>query len=301
MHLIVPAGDVQPFEANGRVPTPVLDKLLTHWRESSRLELGEVAWDLPTNLVYAAALGLPADEGGTPWAAHETGTAGAPCAWIEPCHVRVGISDLVMSPQAALQLGDNESRAFMALMQPYFESDGIALHFHSATRWLATGEVFRGFVSAPLAVVEGRDLDAYSPSADNEDARVKLRKLQNEMQMLLYTHALNDARAERRLPPVNSFWVSGAGVMDQAVAPRQDVKLDDRLLIAVRRGDAMGYAQAWAQIEREIEAFAAQGDFMLTLGGPQRAITWHATPASTLSKIKGFLGLRPIQNARDQL
>jgi hypothetical protein len=43
-------------------------------------------------------------------------------------------------------------------------------------------------------------------------ARAKpLRRLQNEMQMLLYTHPVNERRIARGLPAVNSFWISGTG------------------------------------------------------------------------------------------
>jgi hypothetical protein len=291
MHLIVAGCDVQPFESkDALIATPALDALVSPWRELRRLELGESAWDWPVHLEYAMALGLQADEGGTPWAAHATGTFGTPCAWIEPCHVKVGINDMLMLPQAALRLSDEESRAHMALMQPYFEEDGMNLRFVSATRWLATGEVFRDFVSAPLSLVEDRDLDGYSPDADNDDAGVKLRRLQGEMQMLLYTHALSDARNAQGLLPVNSFWVSGAGVMDAPVAHRSELRFDERLLEAARAGNRDAYAQAWAQVERDVLAHAQAGHLTLTLGGRQRAITWEQSKPGFLHKISALLG-----------
>ena len=48
-----------------------------------------------------------------------------------------------------------------------------------------------------------------------------LRRLQQEMQMLLYTHAVNEERARGGLLPVNSFWASGTGALPaEHAAPR---------------------------------------------------------------------------------
>ena len=39
------------------------------------------------------------------------------------------------------------------------------------------------------------------------------------MQMLLYRLPLNDEREANGLPPINSFWVTGAGMLDVPTAP----------------------------------------------------------------------------------
>jgi hypothetical protein len=93
-------------------------------------------------------------------------------------------------------------------MQPYFEEDGIQLHWHSAHTWLAQGPVFQNLASASLARVRGQPTDPWIP---RQSAAQRLRRLQNEMQMLLYTHAVNDARGARGQAPVNGFWMSGTG------------------------------------------------------------------------------------------
>jgi hypothetical protein len=97
---------------------------------------------------------------------------------------------------AALGLQEAESRTLLAAMQPYFDDDGITLHHVPALgpeRWLAEGELFRSLPTASLDRVLGRNVDPWLPKQDKEDAKGTARKmklLQNEMQMLLYTHAL---------------------------------------------------------------------------------------------------------------
>ena len=115
-----------------------------------------------------------------------------------------------MRDPQALALAEEESRALLAAMQPYFAEDGITLHYEQPLRWLVQGEPLRGqFGSAPDRVI-GRDVAPWLPASP------LLRRLQNEMQMLLYTHAVNDARSARGALPVNSFWLHGTGAAGRA-------------------------------------------------------------------------------------
>ena len=102
------------------------------------------------------------------------------------------------------------SRAMFDAMRPYFEEDGIALTWEAPDRWLAQGEVFLDLPCASLDRVVGRLVDDWLP---RRSATGTLQRLQQEMQMLLYTHPANAEREQAGLKPVNSFWVSGAGAL----------------------------------------------------------------------------------------
>jgi hypothetical protein len=183
----------------------------------------------PHERALALALGM-ADAGTAdgliPWAARDAalhlpgGAGGKAWAWITPCHWAMGREHATLTDPAALGLQEGESRALLAAMQPYFDGDGITLHYVPTlgpTRWLAEAELFRRLPTASLDRVLGRNVDPWLPKQDKNDASGAARKiklLQNEMQMLLYTHALNDERAARRQLPVNSFWLSGTGALD---------------------------------------------------------------------------------------
>ena len=104
----------------------------------------------------------------------------------------------------------------LAAMEPYFAEDGITLTYQAPLRWLARGELFRTLPTASLDRVIGQTIDRWMPAGD---AGRSLRRLQQEMQMLLYTLPLNDARQRGGLLPVNSFWASGSGA--SAVAETQ--------------------------------------------------------------------------------
>ena len=277
----------------------------------------------------ARALGLAGPEtldGLLPWAAHEAAGAlpassGKAWAWITPCHWSMGHLHATLSDPALLDLQEGDSRALLALMQPYFETDGLTLHSVDALgpgRWLAQGELLRALPTASLDRVLGRNVDAWLPG---EAQARPLRRLQNEMQMLLYTHPFNDAREARRLLPVNSFWISGTGDLpagfgealtpalsqegrqqDQACAPHSPRALAQ----AVFREDWPGYAQAWQALDGgDIAGLLARqraGDAVrLTLCGESGAQTFETHRAGLWQRVSNLFSAQPPLDVLKQL
>jgi hypothetical protein len=274
---------------------PALAKLQARLVRQGAIELDALAWSTPHEVVLARALGLPDAPGQIPWAAHETQTYGQPCAYITPCHWQVHSDHLSLSDPEQLQLSAAGSQALLELFKPYFEQDGISLRFVRAGLWLAQGEVFRNLPSASLARATGRNIDAWMPPT-SEPRGAALRRLQNEMQMLLYTHSFNDERTTQGLQPVNSFWVSGAGVLDapaQAAAPAQ---VDTRLVAPTMQGDAAAYAQAWQALDEDLLApllaSITHGQrLQITLSSELTTQTWGPTKTTPIQRFLNKIGL----------
>lgn len=260
----------------------------------------------PHERALARALGLASDataDGLIPWAARQAADqlqqdAAQGWAWITPCHWAMGREHATLSDPAALALNGDESRALLAAMQPYFETDGITLHFAAPGRWLAEGEVFRRLPTASLDRVLGRNVDAWLPPAAN--AR-DLRRLQNEMQMLLYTHPLNDARVARRQLPVNSIWISGTGALPDADLPAlPDISVPRNLAEAVFADDWTAYARAWATLDagelaRLLARQQAGQAVRLTLCGERSAQTFETRRPGLRARISSlFTPLRML-------
>ena len=266
----------------------------------------------PHERVQAKALGLTGDgaiaDGLIPWAAHEADdTQGRAWAWVTPCHWAMGREHATLTDTALLGLTPDESSTLRAAMQPYFETEGITLHptrAKGSERWLAEGEVFRHLPTASLDRVLGRNVDAWLPDSKTAPS---LRRLQNEMQMLLYTHPLNDTRSARRLPTVNSFWLSGTGALP-AVRPTlmAAVHLARELSQAAFAEDWAAYAQAWQQLDATLIAShlarqSAGESVRLTLCGECHAQTFETTRHGLLTQISRFLSPQPALHLFEQL
>ena len=224
-------------------------------------------------------------------------------AWglITPCHLTVHADHIAMNDPAALRLEAQESLALLQAMAPYFLEDGLALHFLQADTWLVQGEALRGLPTASIERVRGKKIDPWMPRT--ETARL-VRRLQNEMQMLLYTHPINDARVARGTPMVNSFWLSGTGELPANSPPFLQATVLDALQAPAQRDDAAAWTQAWqaldggplADMARALGQRGHSADaapLSLTLCGNHTARTWRQQPRSLIRRIGSALRSAP--------
>jgi hypothetical protein len=282
------------IEARRGLALPALEKLLARLPVTRTDDGDEHTLSMPHERVLAREFGLEPADGCIPWAAWQVAqagrdTQGAAWAWITPCHWRVGRDHIAMTHPQALQLSAQESQAMLAAMRPYFEQDGIALEYDAPTLWLARGEVFRGFASASLDRVIGRTIDPWLPRSDHAKS---IRRLQQEMQMLLYTNQTNEERLRGGLLPVNSFWVSGTGALPRSFTPQPPagLQITHYLRDAAMLDDWRSWASSWQQIDarectRLVQSLDRGEAVSLTLCGERNARTWSGTGGGFLHKL----------------
>jgi hypothetical protein len=284
-------------DALRRLALPHLRRLLARLAPAGTDEGDGHELSMPHERALAHAYGLAAPDGLVPWAAWQVAQSGrdshdAGCAWITPCHWRVGRDHVAMAHPRLLRLDASDSQALLAAMQPYFEQDGIRLEYDMPTRWLARGEVFRKLPTASLDRVVGRVVDAWMPRGE---AARPIRRLQQEMQMLLYTHPVNDERQRGGLLPVNSFWVSGTGALPpvHAEGPPPGLEITHYLRDAALLDDWQAWATAWQQLDagtcaRLAAALDEGRSITLTLCGERASRTWSSAGAGAWRRIAGL-------------
>ena len=254
MHLLIPFAHCSSEGCDMALRTlklPNLQKLLSRLKSDPAQQTDPLSLSPPHERALAQALGLPAADGLIPCAALQARQClAADGAWgfITPCHWHIGSKLVVMNGSALNDLQEQESRTLLAAMEPYFAEDGITLHYLAPTRWLAQSELFDGLATASLDRASGHDVSDWLPT----DSRArKLRRLQSEMQMLLYNHPVNELRSERGLSVVNSFWLSGTGALPAGSSPAtgEAPRLADSLREAALNEDWSAWAQAWEQLD----------------------------------------------------
>ena len=199
---------------------------------------------------------------------------------------------------------ESDSRTLLAAMQPYFAEDGIDLHYWQPHCWLARSALFAELPSAALERVVGRDVQTWLPQGPNA---ATVQRLQAEMQMLLYHHPLNDERAARSLVPVNSFWLSGTGVLHEAPAQQADVPVVvSTLREAALHEDWAAWAQAWAAVDAKecstLLAALMRGEAVqLTLCGERNAQCFRPLARSWSSRLKSVFASQTATAFLEQL
>lgn len=293
---------------------PHLDRLLARLSpHTAQTDTGEeTSFTPPHERALARALGLPFDDGRTPWAAwhrHQQGQPAHGQAWafITPCQWHVSTDHITLRDPDSLGLDEAASRVLLAIVAPWFAEDGIALHYDQPTRWLASGALFDGLATASLERVLLRDVRPWMPEPRAAQAARTLHRLHSEMQMLLYTHAFNDERAARGLPVVNSFWVHGTGPLPTpAPTPTTVPTVPTTLRDAALRADWRTWATAWAALDsgpvadllRQSESGAP---VQLTLCGERNAQGFHSAPRGLAQRIQGFFRPQRFMDLRNQL
>ena len=274
----------------------------------------EDSFSPPHERALARAQGLQFVDGSIPWAAQEAvqlslnDANSAVWGWVTLCNYFVGTGSMTLENPALLQVTEAESRQLFDDMQPYFAEDAISLHYVSPTRWLASGEPLRDVRTASLDRVVGRDLDAWQPQGALSG---KLRRLQNEMQMLLYTHTVNNARSRTKSAAINSIWLHGTGELNM-LNPQvsTNINIPRHLADAALREDWAAWTTAWAQLDATVcadllKCVQAGESISLTLCGERSALTYELRPKSAVERLKdsfrGIFGLQPTYLLPNQL
>lgn len=291
MHLLIPHASALS-EASRQtlrdLALPNLTRLLMRLTATHRIEGDEYLLTPPHERALADAWGWRGGDGLLPFAADAAASDGIDVgthAWglLTPVHWHVGRDFVSLVDPAALQLEASESRALFDAIRELFESEGFHMAWGSPSRWYAAHPALVDLACASVDRVVGRNVDIWlKRSAATPVARL-LRRLQSEVQLLLYPHPINEAREARGALTVNSFWLSGCGVAQSTHGGAIDV--DDRLRVPLMSEDWAAWAQAWRSLDGSALAALAQqaasgSEVRLTLAGERHAQCYEARPRS---------------------
>jgi hypothetical protein len=266
----------------------------------------------PHERAWAQAIGWSAGDGALPWAAraaaklglvampakagagheaHETQEARASFsptpsqtgwAFITLCNWHVSNGQVTLGDPAYLQIDDATDATLFKAMQSFFAEDGIALHPYKPGQWLAQSPLLADLPTASLERVIGRNIDPWlvgsHVAADALSPAAKLlRRLQNEMQMLLYTHPVNEGRSLT----INSFWVHGTGALPHEVGSVEGLNAEVKrgmcqeptvvqtLRQSALQQDLIGWLEAWQHVDAHVIAPMLA---RVAAGEPQRLV-----------------------------
>lgn len=292
MHLLIPFASAlsEPAaQALREVGLPTLARLLALLAPLPMDAGDEATLSPPHERALAHARGWRGRDGAWPFAAHAAqadGIAVGDAAWglATPVHWHVGRDHVVLSDPDALNLGEAESRALFDAARGLFESEGLRIEWGAPTRWYLAHDSLDDLACASPDRVIARPIEPWLRPEPGSEARSRLvRRLQSELQMLLYPHPVNEAREQRGELPVNSFWLSGCGRFQPS---REDApRVLDALRAPLLADDWSGWVQAWraldgTELAHLLEAAQSGAPVSLTLCGERSAQRFESAPRS---------------------
>jgi hypothetical protein len=126
----------------------------------------------------------------------------------DPVHLHVSRDNVQLMDSHVIEPTLAEANAIVATLNQHLAQDELSINVLDNARWymkIPAGEAPR---APPLWQVAGGSVYDQLPQGDG---RINWRRLQNELQMLLFDHPVNAAREAKGIVPINGIWLWGAG------------------------------------------------------------------------------------------
>jgi hypothetical protein len=125
----------------------------------------------------------------------------------DPIHMQTGIDQLIAQPIAWDVICPKDTTAIIDTLNQHFTEDGWRFEAAPHGRWYLHFKHEESISTTPLTAALGKNVRPNLPKSDN----LNWLSLLNEIQMLLHTDKLQDARSISGDLPINSIWFWGAG------------------------------------------------------------------------------------------
>ena len=186
--------------------------------------------------MLAAEYGVVAPAGGdaplAPILAAAAGAATGDAYWLvaDPVTLVAGRDDVLLAGRVD-DLDADETIALLATLNDHFAADGIAFVAPMPSAWFVRTAATPAMVTPALDTAAGRPLRELLPQGADAP---RWRRWQNEIQMLLHAHPVNQTRASRGRSPATSVWFWGGGRAAAAATPSAiETWGDDRVAVAL--------------------------------------------------------------------
>lgn len=159
----------------------------------------------------ADLLSAQVGEASTDWVqmvVQQSGLADVAEHWLiaDPIHIRVNRDRALLADIGVMALSQQEAGQLISSLNHHFAEDGVVFHAPTPGRWLMSLPKAAAARFSPLWNVVGEDINEHLPQGEEG---LLWSRLLNEVQMLLYTHPVNDEREARGELAVNSVWMWG--------------------------------------------------------------------------------------------
>ena len=226
-------------------PKPVLGSVDPHVPVLSRLLAASDSAAIENDGLLASACRICAiarqgDWPVAPSLARAAGIDPGRAYWLcaEPATMIVGKDDVRLSGLVG-DLARSDAEALVGALNAHFASDHVRFFAPTPAHWFVRVETAQQLSTRPPEAALGAPLFAFLPTGPDAP---RWRRWQNEMQMLLFDHAVNRRRKQECLAPVNSIWLWGGGTDQARRAPSTAVFADQGSFRDLARGSGVAVA-----------------------------------------------------------
>jgi hypothetical protein len=219
LQLIVPDlfwPEPEDQEALKDLVCPALEKLLakTNWRNGQLSGIQQPIHVSHESVLANAFMGYPELAFGPIRVSGEMSISADGLIYcVDPVHLRFHHEQVLLADPGAFALSTEETTQFIGDLNRDFADIGEFFAEHPE-RWYVRLHPNHGNLLAnlpPLSAVAGRRLSGDALHMQSDAARKQFRHWQNEIQMWLHSHPLNETRLLGGKPAINGVWFWGGG------------------------------------------------------------------------------------------
>lgn len=133
----------------------------------------------------------------------------------DPVHLILQRDSFSLSSPVPLALSSAESESLLESLNGHFVSDGLKFIPGASGHWYLQQANQPQIATSHPELAVNRDINAFLPQGPDA---ARWNQLINEIQMLLFSHPVNEVRESNGLPPCNSLWFWGGGKL-----PKTDI------------------------------------------------------------------------------
>ncbi len=122
-----------------------------------------------------------------------------------PVHLLLGRDSFFLTAPAPIEVSEVDANALMQSLNLHFAARGYHFYLQNNS-WFLGLDHDPQITTTSIACAENKDVSAFLPQGDGALAWATL---QNEIQMLLFSHPVNEQREKDGKPVVNSLWCYG--------------------------------------------------------------------------------------------
>lgn len=238
------------------VRLPALERLVARAQAAAEMTTGyetRLAACFGLQQAAVASLSYWADRGAPP----------GPILRADPVHLQVENAGMRLIDSDAFHLSGHEADALVAWLARGFADAGWRLEAPHPGRWYLHLPAL-DIATVPLPEAIGRDIQSRLPGGPQAK---QWRRWLNEAQMLLHQSPVNEARATRGEPVVNSVWFWGEGSLPATanVRPFAQIWSDDSFAVGLARWSGTPLAASVTDWHSWHTAVTTPGDHLVVV------------------------------------
>ncbi len=165
----------------------------------------------------AALFSQPETNAAQAWQAHGGEKEHAYWLFATPVNMQLGRDSYYLTDPAETPVSKEESMMLIESLNTHFAGLGLSFYYLNDI-WFLGLDKDPKVITTHIKSVKNQNIADHFPRGEGTLA---WNKLQNEIQMLLFSHAVNEVREAQGLPVINSLWCYGLGASNKATSTRK--------------------------------------------------------------------------------